>query len=116
MALAVALIAVGALSGCIIEGSRHIQTEGRYIGDQTLSMIEPGTTDQNWVLAVMGEPTRRSVLDDAEVWVWDYKRIRHADTEVLLIFDGEKRSETSQSVYVEFEDGVVVRAWRDQAR
>ncbi|RMH25952.1 MAG: outer membrane protein assembly factor BamE [Planctomycetota bacterium] len=110
-------LAAGVLSGCIVEGSRHIHTEGRYIGDQTLSMIEPGQTTQTWVLAVMGEPTRRSVLDGGvEVWTWDYRRIRHADTEVFLIFDGDKRTETTQSVYVEFADGVVTRAWRDTPR
>lgn len=106
------------LSGCLVSGSRHIKTEGRHIGDETLSMIEPGETQKTWVLAVMGEPTRRSVLPDgaAEIWVWDYKRIRNANTEVLLVFDGDKRTETTQSVYVEFDGDVVRRAWRDRAR
>ena len=116
--LAVALATPLALSGCIVSGSRHIKTEGRYIGDQTLSMIEPGTTDMSWVLAVMGEPTRKSTLPDSQtqVWVWDYKRVRKANTEVLLVFDGDKRTETSQSVYVEFDGDVVRLAWRDRAR
>ncbi len=116
--LAGAAVTLLNLSGCIVSGSRHVKTEGRYIGDQTLSMIEPGRTEMSWILAVMGEPTRKTVLPDSltEVWVWDYHRVRKANTEVFLVFDGNKRTETSQSVYVEFEGDVVQRAWSDRAR
>lgn len=116
--LAIAIAAPLILGGCVVSGSRHVKTDGRYIGDQTLAMIEPGRTEKSWVHAVMGEPTRKSILPDGqtEVWVWDYRRVRRANTEVLLVFDGHKRSETSQSVYVEFGGDIVRRAWRDRAR
>jgi outer membrane protein assembly factor BamE (lipoprotein component of BamABCDE complex) len=116
--IAFLLAASVVLSGCIVSGSRKIKTEGRYIGDQTLSMVEPGTTDRAWVLAVLGEPSRKSPLPDGhtEIWAWDYKRVKHADTSVLIVFDGNKRTETSQSVYVEFDGDIVRRAWRDRAR
>ena len=106
------------LSGCIVSGSRNTKISGDFIGEQTLAMIEPGKTDKSWVLGVMGVPTWKKDLadDNHEIWVWESSRTRHADTSVLLIFDGDKHVETFQRVYVEFQGDLVTRAWRDSTR
>jgi outer membrane protein assembly factor BamE (lipoprotein component of BamABCDE complex) len=106
------------LSGCLINGSSSVRTEGRFIGDSTLGQIKPGKTDKAWILASLGEPTRRSSLTDDinEVWVWDYRKIKHNESDLFLIFDSDKRTEISQHVYVEFDGDLVSRAWSDRGR
>lgn len=101
--------------GCLVSGTRQVRTEGRFVGAETLSMIEPGVTDAAWVRAVLGEPTGVHTLpgDGREVWIWEYTKTRRAQTEVLVVFDGSKSTVTQQRVFVEFADGVVTRAWRE---
>lgn len=121
MRSAALFLVVGAsslLTGCIVDGSRHEQIEGHYIGNDSLSMIEPGITTKSWVLATFGEPTRKSSVDElgSEVWSWEYKKIRRAKTQVIVVFEGDKRTETHQTVFVEFDGDIVRRAWMDRDR
>lgn len=118
LAVAALLASTAFLSGCLFNGSNSVRMEGRYIGDSTLAQIKPGQTDKTWILASLGEPTRKSSLTDQnnEVWVWDYRKIKHSNTEIFLIFDGDKRTEISQHVYVEFDGDLVSRAWSDRDR
>lgn len=106
------------LPGCVVSGSRRTETIGDFVGKHTFSMIKPGKTDKAWILAALGEPTRKSTATDKnqELWVWASTRTRHADTEVLIIFDGNKNVKTIQHVYIEFEGDLVSRAWRDSSR
>lgn len=115
VAVGLVLMVIAVVPGCLVSGSRKVSTEGRYVGAETLSMIEPGVTDAGWVRAVLGEPTGVHPLqgDGREVWIWEHSRTRHAETEVLVVFDGKKSTVTRQRVFVEFADGVVTRAWRE---
>ncbi len=115
LAAGLALTLVAAVPGCLVSGSRHVKTKGRYVGAQSLSMIEPGVTDAAWVRAVLGEPTDIRTLpgDGREVWIWEFTKTRRAKTEVLVVFDGSKSTVMQQRVFVEFADGVVTRTWRE---
>lgn len=104
-----------ALVGCISSGSVS-EFEGPNIGDRTLSQIEPGETTQTWVLAVLGEPTERAAIDDSdgpvEVWKWVRRKIVTTKGSAFVV-SSRSKSEEVRTVYVEFKDGVVTRAWRD---
>ncbi len=103
------------LTGCISSGSVS-EFEGPSIGDRTLSQIEPGETTQTWVLAVLGEPTERATIDDPEgtvkVWKWVRRKIVTTKGSAFVV-SSRSKSEEVRTVYVEFKDGVVTRAWRD---
>lgn len=103
------------LGGCISSGSVS-EFEGPNIGDRTLSQIEPGDTTQTWVLAVLGEPTERAVIDDpggtVEVWKWTRRKVVTTRGSAFVV-SSRSKSEEVRTVYVEFKDGVVTRAWRD---
>jgi len=115
--LAVALLmAVSAtfLAGCLASGKSMEFSEGRYIGDQTIAKIVPGETSKEWVLAVLDEPTSRHALSSGvELWKWEYRKVETSRGSVLLIVRGKSREETIRSVYVEFQDDIVKRVWRD---
>lgn len=103
------------ISGCISSGSVS-EYEGPSIGDRTLAQIEPGETSQRWVLAVLGEPTERARIDEAEggleVWKWTRRKVITTRGSAVLV-SSRSKSEEIRTVYVEFRDGVVTRAWRD---
>ncbi|TVQ30394.1 MAG: hypothetical protein EA376_13090 [Phycisphaeraceae bacterium] len=100
-------------SGCIRSRS-NVQTQGRYIGDQTVARIEPGKTTREWVLAVMEEPTSKSRLESGvEIWKWSYQRVKTSSGSVLFLVAGSGRDETIRNVYVEFEGDIVRQVWRD---
>lgn len=111
--LALGLCAV--LGACVvIDSDRHTRYEGRYVSDQTLAQVRPGST-QEYVLALLGEPTRRNELSDgSSIWRWSFTRKVESSSSLILVFSGDSTTETQQSVYVEFdEQGLVRRSWRD---
>lgn len=108
----VALLAL-ALPACVSGDSKSVST-GRYIGDQTLSRIEPGKTDKAWVIAVLGEPTFKSTLPSGvELWKWEFSRVTTSSGSVFFVVSGKNREETIRTVYVEFERDMVRQCWRD---
>ena len=111
---ALALASLGTLmSGCIGGNSKSKMT-GDYVGATTVGKIEPGVTTSDRVLAMLGQPTRRSTLDDgSQLWVWSWKRTSSGGGYVFPIAFGSSRSETEGSAFVEIKDGLVVDAWRD---
>jgi outer membrane protein assembly factor BamE (lipoprotein component of BamABCDE complex) len=111
----VATVLLTTLTGCISSGSVS-QYDGPNIGDHTLAEIKPDETSQAWVLAVLGEPTSKAVIDDpdgtVEVWKWVRRKITTIKGSALVV-SSKSKSEEVRTVYVEFKDGVVTRAWRD---
>jgi len=113
-ALALLICGIVALPGCVVRGSSETRTTGQFIGDQTISRVEPGETSKDWVLAVFGEPTSRTPLGEGvEIWKWEYRRVQTSSGSVLFVFDSDNRSEQARNVYVEFEGDVVDAIWRD---
>jgi outer membrane protein assembly factor BamE (lipoprotein component of BamABCDE complex) len=103
------------LGGCVIvNADSHTSHEGRYVGDETLAQIRPGAT-QEYVLALVGEPSSRNELSDGSaVWKWTYSQRVTSKNHVLLLFSGDSSRVTQGAVYVEFgPDKLVRRTWRD---
>lgn len=112
---ALPLAAVSTLAGCVIvNADSHTRYEGRYVSDETLAQIQPGAT-QEYVIALIGEPSSRSELsDNSEVWKWAYSKRVTSQNHVLLLFSGDSSKESAGAVYVDFgPDGLVRRHWRD---
>lgn len=102
------------LGGCIIGSHSDVKTTGSYIGPQSFTQIEPGTTTGEWVLATFGEPTSRSSLSDGtEVWKWTYSRVKTGRGSLLFVYGGSDRTETQGAAFVQLRDGLVINKWRD---
>jgi outer membrane protein assembly factor BamE (lipoprotein component of BamABCDE complex) len=103
------------LVGCVIvNADSHTKYEGRYVSDETLAQIQPGAT-QEYVLALMGEPSNRTELSDGtSIWKWAYSKRVSSQNHVLLLFSGDSSKESAGAVYVDFgPDHLVRRHWRD---
>jgi outer membrane protein assembly factor BamE (lipoprotein component of BamABCDE complex) len=100
-------------SGCLVGGSSSVRRQGSYVADTTLSRIEPGKTQESWVLATLGQPSEKTELAPKhELWKYSYKEVKNSSGYVFLIFGGSDSKETSGKVFVELQDGVVTKTWR----
>lgn len=108
-----ALVACALASACVIASDSDTSVSGRYVSETTLAAIEPGKTS-DYAMAILGEPSQKSVLKDGvEIWQWHYTKRTASDTAVIFLVAAENNTTTQHTTYVEFKDGVVVKAWRD---
>lgn len=111
-----ALLAASTLfmSGCLFSGSSKTVQSGTYVGHATFAQIEPGVTDQEFVLAVLGPPSSRATLHDgAELWKWEHTSRRSSSGSVLFLMASNSHRETRNVTFVLLRDGIVERAWQD---
>jgi outer membrane protein assembly factor BamE (lipoprotein component of BamABCDE complex) len=102
-----------ALGACIINAHSHTERSGLYVSAETLRQIEPGRS-RDYVLALLGEPTSRTTLDaGVEIWKWAYSETRRSEDTLIFVFSGENSERVAGAAYVEFQDGVVTKTWRD---
>lgn len=92
-----------------------IEYEGVHISDALLERVETGETTEDWVLAVLGEPTSKATLKDgSEIWKWSYKPTAQ-QASLLSLWGGTEKEPRLQpsTAYLQLRDGVVVEKWRD---
>jgi outer membrane protein assembly factor BamE (lipoprotein component of BamABCDE complex) len=109
-----ALLAAGALlPSCIINVDSRKERSGRYVGAETLSQVQAGK-DQEYVLTLLGEPTRRSTTSSGvEIWSWKYRERKSSEGHLLFVFSTDDSTVTENCTYVEFQDGIVTKTWQD---
>ncbi len=110
LALALALAA----SCVVVQSDSRTKYSGRHVSEATLAQITPGKS-QEFVLAVVGEPSSRTKLDDGgEIWKWAHTRRETSSGHFILLFSGDRSVETEGATYVEFTPEKLVRhTWRD---
>lgn len=100
------------LGSCIIHVDSKVHRTGRTVGEETLRQIEPGR-DESFVLALLGEPTRRMTVESGELWKWESTETRTREGGLIFVFSTEPEDTTVSAVWVELRAGKVVRQWRD---
>jgi outer membrane protein assembly factor BamE (lipoprotein component of BamABCDE complex) len=110
-ALLLAVVLGGA--GCLVSTDNHVKREGTYISESTFKEIEPGKTTSAWVLAALGTPTDKTMVEPGhEMWKYTYKETKDSHGHVFLLFSGSDHKIKDGSVFVELKDGVVTKCWR----
>jgi outer membrane protein assembly factor BamE (lipoprotein component of BamABCDE complex) len=61
-------IALLLISGCLVDRKQR----GTEVDPQLLASLHPGISTKSDVLRVLGVPSRKSVIQDHEAWVYDY--------------------------------------------
>lgn len=56
------------LGGCLVDRKQR----GAEIDPQLLALLQPGVSTKSDVLRVLGVPSRKSMIQDREAWVYDY--------------------------------------------
>lgn len=109
---AAALFLACMLGACIIHVDSKVHRTGRTVGEETLRQVEPGR-DESFVLALLGEPTRRIPVDGGELWKWESTETHTKEGGLIFVFSSERTDTTVSAVWVELRAGKVVRQWRD---
>ena len=86
-------------------------SRGVRIDDDTVAALKPGNTDKDWVLAVLGPPTRKqsSEADAPERWIWLHEQTRRAHRL------GAPTEHYRRTVTVEFDGDSLLRAWSKES-
>jgi outer membrane protein assembly factor BamE (lipoprotein component of BamABCDE complex) len=113
MVWAVCLVLAVISGGCLVGSSSKETRSGNYVPPATFDQIRPGRTTEGWVLATLGQPSQRTVLEDrTEVWKWSYTEHRSSSGHIFLLFSGSSQREDDRAAFVEIREGVVVKKWR----
>jgi outer membrane protein assembly factor BamE (lipoprotein component of BamABCDE complex) len=100
-------------SGCLVGGNSTTRREGNYVSQSTLNNIDPGKTSKAWIVATLGEPTSKTVLNPGhELWKYSYKETKESDGFVFLLYAGGDTKVADGTVFVEFVNDVVTKSWR----
>lgn len=105
------------LTGCLLtvdSDSRHLQTVW---SESDVARVQLGSTDTNWVRSTFGDPiTKLSYADGTEIW--KYRNRSEKDTEVglFLVFSVDVEEERTETLSIEFADGVVTNYWIEEDR
>lgn len=98
---------------CVINADSHVEHTGKHVSAQTFEQIQPGKK-QDFVLALLGEPTTRTALEGGtEIWKWEYRQKNVHRGTLLFVFSGDNSTVEEGATYVQFEAGLVSKAWQD---
>ncbi|HAJ75245.1 MAG TPA: hypothetical protein DCM64_02205 [Gammaproteobacteria bacterium] len=105
------------LTGCLVtvdSDSRSLQTVWNE-GD--VSRLQLGTSTQEWVRTSFGDPiTKLSYADGSEIWKYRNRSEKDAEVGLFLIFSVDVEEERTETLSIEFADGVVTNYWIEEDR
>ena len=108
---ALAILALLGLGGCV--SSAPPEQTGIRIGDETLKQFKAGVTTEDWLVAIVGQPTSQSPLHTIpNTKVYRYSMGESAGG-LGAIFSGQASKNTAV-VYFVITDGIVTRFWADR--
>jgi outer membrane protein assembly factor BamE (lipoprotein component of BamABCDE complex) len=85
------------LQGCLVD----LKERGTQIDPYLYAQLQPGSSTKADVLRVLGVPTRNSVVQDREAWIYDYSIEKHSVL-FLGLYNEERRTVQQRSVAVLF--------------
>jgi outer membrane protein assembly factor BamE (lipoprotein component of BamABCDE complex) len=91
------VLAVSLLSGCIVEKNQH----GTAIDPLLLADVTPGVSTKSDVLRILGVPSRESVIQDHEAWVYEYSTEENR-LAFYLLYTEKRKTIQQRSVAVLF--------------
>jgi outer membrane protein assembly factor BamE (lipoprotein component of BamABCDE complex) len=77
----------------------------------TLETIEQQAMTREQVIDLLGPPTRSTEIKNGEIFSYDWEQRKEGGGAVLLLFAHRHSTEEKATAYVQFEDGVVTKAW-----
>jgi outer membrane protein assembly factor BamE (lipoprotein component of BamABCDE complex) len=86
----VGLVLALLVQGCLVDRKQR----GTDIDPQLLSQLQPGLSTKSEVLRALGVPTRKTVIQDREAWVYDYSL--EENRLLFLVLYSEKRKTIEQ--------------------
>ncbi len=114
---ALLLLASIALTGCLVTVDSDSRSLHSVWNEADVSRLQLGKTDRDWVTTSFGNPgTKLNYADGTEIW--KYRNRSEKDTEVglFLVFSVDVEEERTETLSIEFTDGLVTNYWIEEAR
>ncbi|PCJ23860.1 MAG: hypothetical protein COA96_10815 [SAR86 cluster bacterium] len=110
------VMAIG-LTGCLVtvdSDSRALQT----VWDEgDVARMQLGVSTQDWVNTSFGSPTSRlTYADGSEIWKYRNRSEKDIEVGLFLIFSVDIEEERTETLSIEFSDGVVTNYWIEEDR
>ncbi|MEX0875969.1 MAG: hypothetical protein WD114_00795 [Phycisphaerales bacterium] len=103
-----------AIPGCLISSNKSTRIDGAYVHPGTVTQIRLHQTTAAETEEIMGAPSFKNTHDDgAETWTWNWTESKDSSGSLFLVFGGSSEKTVTESVHVQFKNGVVVKKWRD---
>ena len=101
------------IGGCRAVTGPEAKNEGKYVSRKTIDSITPGETSAAWVLAVLGEPTERTVVSPSHaIWKYAYNETKTSGGYIFLVVGANKTKVADRAVFIEIENDIVKKTWR----
>ncbi len=113
--LALSILVTMVLTGCVSSRSDvKYGGKGPAVGNATLRQVTCGETTKDWLLTVLGAPSRTAQgANDTEILTYEYTKTVDSEFHFFIFFSSDDRRE-ERTVYVfELENGVVTRYWKE---
>ncbi len=103
------------LTGCLINvdsDSRSLQT----VWDEAdVARMQVGRSDEEFVRRTFGEPgTKRTYADGTEIWKYRNRSEKDTEVGVMFIFSVDVEEERTETLSIEFVDGIVANYWIEE--
>ena len=115
---ALVLIVAASLTACSgrvfhIDGAGRAPVETRYVGQETLNLIQPEETTSEWVLSMMGNPTSIENIygTPRKVWRYEYELVKQDDGPTYRILPDRPQGRIARAIHMEIQAGYVQRLW-----
>ncbi|MFX3681298.1 MAG: hypothetical protein ACN6I3_00080 [bacterium] len=113
---ALALAVIVSFSGCAVINS-HSETKsyGTLVTNESLAQVQPGNTTADWLIATLGVPASRELVDDqVEVLKYSSRQLTKIKSELLFVLDTSSKREVHRTVFLECTEGVLTRFWVEE--
>jgi outer membrane protein assembly factor BamE (lipoprotein component of BamABCDE complex) len=106
------VLAVG--PGCtVISSNTSTSQSGPLVSEETIAQLEVGKTTKEWVVATLGTPSSSSsVSEKNEILKYTSTRTKKTHSGLLVVLDAKNETQTKETLYLEFQDGVLKRYWK----
>ena len=106
---------LAATSACtVISSNSTTHHSGVSVSDETLAQLETGKTTKGWVVATLGPPTSAtSVNEKTEILKYTSIRTRKSSSGFILVISAHNENEEKETVFLEFQDGILQRYWKE---
>lgn len=108
-------LSLSACSGRVfqIDGAGRAPVETRYVGQETLDLIQPEETTSEWVLSMMGNPTTIESIygTPRKVWRYEYELVEQRDGRTYRILPDRPQGRIARAIHMEIQAGYVQRMW-----
>ena len=111
-------VALACLAGCNsrifpIEGAAKSPNPTRFVGQETIDMIQSDTTTSEWVLSMMGRPsTIESIYGTpSKVWRYEYELVEQSDGKTYRLLPESPYGRIARAIHLEIQAGYVKRKW-----